>query len=78
MRTTGFSLTQIIIRIRVKIEFFFIQRDIKKGFLLAVEHRIQIDYQQTLRKTENGNRIPLITIPIDKGENAFTMLSLSL
>jgi hypothetical protein len=35
--------------------------------------KLQIDYQQTLRKTENDNRIPFITISIDIGENAFAI-----
>jgi hypothetical protein len=40
---------------------------------MAIEHNLQTDYQQTLLKTENDNRIPFITIPIDIGENACAM-----
>jgi hypothetical protein len=54
--------------------YLFISATLKSVFLIEVEHKLQIDYQQTLRKTENDNRIPLITIPIDIGENTFTML----
>ncbi len=43
-------------------------------FLIESEHKLQIDYPQTLRITEKDNQIPLITIPIDIGENTFTML----
>jgi hypothetical protein len=42
-------------------------------FLIEVEHKLQIDYQQTLRKTKYDNRSPVITIPMDIGENAFAM-----
>ncbi len=45
-------------------------------FLIALEHQLQIDYPQTPRKSEDDNRIPLITIPIDIGENTFTTLCL--
>jgi len=49
----------------------------KLGGGYLVSHRLareHFDYQQTLRKTENDHRIPLITITIDIAENAFTML----
>jgi hypothetical protein len=42
--------------------------------LIAIDHKLQIDYRQTLGKNETNNRIPLITTPIDKGENTFTAL----
>jgi hypothetical protein len=43
---------------------------------MTVEDKFQIDYPQNLRKSENDNRIALITIPIDIGENTFTTLYL--
>ncbi len=52
---------------------FLFRRDIKKVFLIEVEHKLQIDYQQTLQIIEKDNRIHLITIPIDIGENAFAI-----
>jgi hypothetical protein len=69
-----FILSRIVERKILLLDIFFIQRDIKKAFLIEVEHKLQIEYQQTLRKTENDNQIPLITIPIDIGDNTFTML----
>jgi hypothetical protein len=55
---------------------FFIHRDIKKVLLIAIEHKLQIEYRQTLRINENNNRIPLVTIPIDIGENTFPVFCL--
>ena len=43
---------------------------------MTVEDKFQIDYPQNLRKSENDNRIALITIPINIGENTFTTLCL--
>ena len=39
--------------------------------LIGVNHKLQVDYPQTLRKSENNNTIPLFTISIDIGENTF-------
>jgi hypothetical protein len=55
---------------------FFTHRDIKKVLLIAIDHKLQVDYPQTLEKNETDNRILLITIPIDIGENTFTTLYL--
>lgn len=55
---------------------FFIQRSIKKGLLMLIEHNLQIDDQKILPNYENGHRIPLFTIPINIGENTFTVLCL--
>ena len=48
----------------------------EKRLLTAVEHKLRIDYPQTLPKSANNNTMPLITIPIDIGENTFTTLCL--
>jgi len=69
-------LSRLFYKTSIKCWRFFIQQDIKKLFLIALEHKFQMDYHQNLKKSENGNRISLITIPIDIGEKTFTTLCL--
>jgi hypothetical protein len=40
---------------------------------MEIDHKLQIDYQQTLRTSDTDISIPIITIPIDIGEATFTM-----
>jgi hypothetical protein len=42
----------------------YTQQDIKKVFLMGIEHKLQIDYQKTLPTVDTDIGIPIITIPI--------------
>jgi len=54
---------------------FLFEGDIKKILLVAMIHKLQSNYLQTLRKSDTNNRTALITIPINIGVNNFTQLA---
>jgi len=40
--------------------------------LIAIDHKLQLDYPQTQQKSDTNDHPALITIPINIGENTFT------